>query len=123
MARPQFETNIQTSDRRRWQRDTQTLQKHPELAIAGPTMSWLRGAIRFTQKARDTVAMRRLTAPVLFIGAEQEKIVDARAARQLADDVPGISYLEIEDSRHEILQETDGIRRQFWAAFESFVGG
>jgi lysophospholipase len=123
MARPTFETNIQTSDRRRWQRDTQTLQKHPELAIAGPTMSWLRGAIRYSRVARDTVVMRRLTAPLLFIGAEQEKVVDARAARQLAEDVPGISYLEIEDSRHEILQESDAIRRQFWAAFESFVSG
>jgi lysophospholipase len=122
IAQPAFEGNVLSSERRRFNRDAQTLQRHPELAIGGPTFSWFYGALRFIKRVRNPAVMRKLSCPVLFIAAEQEKVVDARAARQLADEVPGISYLEIEDAKHEILQETDAIRRQFWAAFESFVG-
>ena len=35
----------------------------------------------------------------------------------------GLLHVDLRGSRHEILQERDSIREQFWAAFDAFVPG
>jgi alpha-beta hydrolase superfamily lysophospholipase len=36
--------------------------------------------------------------------------------------VPGFTLLSIEESRHEILMESNTIRQRFFAAFDAFMG-
>lgn len=119
--RNQFDSNPLTSDRLRWDRDMTTLEQHPELGVGGPTYSWLKGALDFIDRINNWPPRKPIACPVLLLGAGQETVVHARAARQFAQDVAGVSYIEIADAKHEILMEKNVHRRQFWSAFDSFM--
>jgi lysophospholipase len=63
-----------------------------------------------------------IQTPVLICGAGRDRIVRAEAIRDFARRLPHGTYLELEDSEHEILMERDSIRARFWRAFDGFVG-
>ena len=119
LGRNQFRGNPLTSDRRRWDRDSGTLEVAPDLGLGGATFSWLAAARRsFAAIAR----MGKPACPVLIVAAERDRVVDTEATRRLARRVPGIALVFIPGARHEILTEGDDFRRQFFMAFDSFVG-
>lgn len=118
MGRADFPGNPLTSDRRRWERDSSTLEAAPHLGLGGPTFAWLKAARRSLREVR---AMERPRAPVLIVAAAGDRVVSNEGIRQLARSVPGIALTFIPDSRHEILSERDEIRQQFLAAFDSFI--
>jgi lysophospholipase len=62
-----------------------------------------------------------LRAPVLIVAAGHDRVVRTEAAREFARRVPNVSFVAIEESRHEIVCETDWIRAQFLAAFDAFM--
>lgn len=120
LGRADFADNPLTSDKRRWHRDSGTLESAPELGLGGATFSWL-GAAR--KSLASVSAMRkRPQSPVLIIAAERDRVVSNAAIRQLARNVPGIALAFIPGAMHEILAERDPVRRQFFAAFDSFIG-
>ena len=47
-------------------------------------------------------------------------MVSADCQRLMAR-LPRARYIPLSDAEHEILMERDGIRAQFWAAFDAFV--
>jgi len=49
--------------------------------------------------------------------------VSSKAIEDLASRLRAGSQLVLRGSRHEILQERDSIREQFWAAFDAFIPG
>ena len=118
MGRDDFPGNPLTSDRRRWNRDSSTLEAAPQLGLGGPTFCWLRAARRSLKELRT---MERPRAPVLIVAAAGDRVVGNEGIRRLARRVPGIALTFIPDSRHEILSERDEIRQQFLAAFDSFI--
>ncbi|MFN4142645.1 MAG: alpha/beta hydrolase, partial [Aestuariivirga sp.] len=59
---------------------------------------------------------------VWFLLPGPDRVVGNEGIRQLARKVPGIALTFIPHARHEILTERDEFRRQFLAAFDSFVG-
>lgn len=118
MGRADFPGNPLTSDRRRWDRDSSTLEAAPQLGLGGPTFAWLHAARRSLKELR---AMEKPTAPVLVVAAGNDRVVGNDGIRRLARNVPGIALTFIPDSRHEILSERDEIRQQFLAAFDSFI--
>ncbi|HYH71301.1 MAG TPA: alpha/beta hydrolase, partial [Methyloceanibacter sp.] len=65
----------------------------------------------------------RLRVPVLMFAAGDDAIVDPRAIEDLASYLKIGSQIVMRGSRHEILQERDAIRQQFWAAFDAFIPG
>lgn len=118
MGRDDFPGNPLTSDRRRWERDSATLEAAPHLGLGGPTFGWL-GAAR--QSLRAVARMQKPQAPVLIVAAGADRVVGNEGIRRLARRVPGIALTFIPDARHEILGERDEIRRQFFAAIDSFI--
>lgn len=118
MGREHFPGNPLTSDERRWNRDSETLEIAPHLGLGGPTFSWLRAARR---SIASLASMKRPKAPVLVIAAGMDRVVSNDAIMHLAQRVPGITLVIIPEARHEILTECDAVRRQFLAAFDSFV--
>ena len=113
-----FEGNPLTSDRRRWERDSATLQAAPELGLGGPTFAWLHAARR---SLAEMAGMGKPRAPVLIVAAGADRVVGNEGIRRLARKVPGIALTFIPNACHEILCERDEIRSQFLAAFDSFV--
>ena len=65
--------------------------------------------------------MKKPLAPVLIVAAGADRVVGNEGIRRLARKVPGVALTFIPDARHEILSERDEIRRQFLAAFDSFM--
>lgn len=118
MGREDFPGNPLTSDRRRWNRDSSTLEAAPHLGLGGPTFGWL-GAAR--QSLMAVARMGKPQAPVLIVAAGSDRVVGNEGIRRLARKVPGIALTFIPDARHEILGERDEIRRQFFAALDSFI--
>lgn len=118
MGREDFPGNPLTSDRRRWERDSATLELAPHLGLGGPTYGWLGAARQSIARIRR---MKKPTVPVLIVAAGADRVVGNEGIRRLARKVPGIALTFIPDARHEILGECDMIRRQFLAALDSFV--
>jgi lysophospholipase len=65
---------------------------------------------------------RPLTAPVLIVAAGADRVVSTEASRDFARHVPGVAAVVVDHARHELLQERDEFRVQFWAAFDAFTG-
>lgn len=116
-----FAGNAFTSDRGRFSRDTAILSANPSLGLGGPTFSWLHAAFHAMDELKALPKGTMLKAPVLMIAAGRDRIVDPEAARQFSRRAANVAFVNIAESRHEILAESDSIREQFLAAFDTFA--
>jgi lysophospholipase len=116
-----FEDNFLTSDATRWKRDFNTLQEHPNLGVGGPTFAWLVATILSFKDLHRRRKSRGLNCPVMMILAGRERVVDNKAAHRFAANMPGVSVVTIAQSRHEVMLESDAVRKEFFAAFDSYI--
>jgi len=116
-----FEDNAVTSDRGRFERTQALLKAQPFLRIFGPTFGWLGAAFHSMSRLKRKSFAEDITTPLLVFGAGRDRIVNIEAIRAFVKNLPKARYVEIEDSMHEILSETDSIRARFWAEFDAFV--
>jgi lysophospholipase len=118
-----FEGNTLTSDRERFTRNLSVLQAAPELAIGLPTIGWLKAALDAIRRVGSERFAPRVRVPVLMLAATDDQLVASEAVEELAARLRAGSQIVLRGARHEILQERDSIREQFWAAFDAFVPG
>jgi len=118
-----FEGNPLTSDRERFMRNLSVLQTAPELAVEAPTIGWLKAALDAIARVGSEPFAPRVRVPVLMLAASDDHIVSSKAIEELAIRLRAGSQIVLRGSRHEVLQERDTIREQFWAAFDAFVPG
>jgi len=118
-----FEANKLSSDLERYTRNAEVLQTNLELSVGSPTASWLVAALHSMNKLMQSSFHMGIKTPILLIGAGSDRVVSNIASREFADRLKNCSYLIIPNARHEILQETNFLRDQFWAAFDSFIPG
>jgi lysophospholipase len=118
-----FEGNTLTSDYERFMRNLSVLQAAPELAIGPPTIGWLNAAIDAIERIGNEKFAPRVRVPVLMLAASDDQIVVSKAVEELAIRLRAGSQIVLRGARHEILQERDSIREQFWAAFDAFISG
>jgi len=118
-----FVNNPLTSDPVRYARNAAILEEDPTLGIASPTVAWADTAFRAMQtfKARDYPS--RIRQPILMLAASNDAVVSTSAIEEFAYHLRAGSHLVIAGAKHEILQEQDRYRAQFWAAFDAFVPG
>ena len=118
-----FDTNLCTSDQERFTRTLSVLKAAPSLAVGPPTIGWTSAAMRaMSELSRDAFA-DRLHVPILMLAAGEDRIVSSKAIEDLALRLKVGTQILLRGARHEILQERDLIREQFWAAFDAFVPG
>lgn len=118
-----FVTNNVTSDLDRYTRNTLLYETHPELALGGPTVAWMRAACKAVQRVQEPTFMAAIQLPVLFVAAGADTVVSTRAIESYSLRLKTGSMLTIDGARHEILQEADLYREQLLAAFDAFVPG
>lgn len=116
-----FPGNRLTSDVGRFSRDARTIEHTPELGLGGPTLGWLNATINSIASLSALKRVEKLRTPVLFVTAGNDRMVSTQAAMAMAHRVPGIAAVKIDHARHELLNERDEFREQFWAAFDSFL--
>jgi lysophospholipase len=118
-----FAGNPLTSDPVRYARNASILEQDATAGIGSPTVAWLDAAFAAMVEFRAGDYALQIETPVLMVAAGGDTIVSAAAIKEFAARLPAGSHLLIEGARHEILQEQDGYRAQFWAAFDAFVPG
>ena len=118
-----FEGNPLTSDRERFLRNIGILRAAPGLCVGPPTIGWLNAAFEAMARLKDEKYAPRIRVPSLMIAAGDDQIVSSKAIEDLASRLRAGSQIVLRGARHEILQERDAIREQFWAAFDAFISG
>jgi lysophospholipase len=117
-----FEDNPFTHDAARFDRTNEILKEHPELGRGAATFGWLRAALRSISRVTDPDYATRVKVPILLFAAGQDTIASTPAAEDLAQRLKLGQVIRIPDARHEILMETDAVRRRFWAGFDAYLG-
>lgn len=118
-----FTHNTLTCDEQRFQRNQQIIYDQPSLGLAGPTFSWVYHILRAIHRLNRPKNLNAPKIPTLFVLAGADKVVSSRAAEDYAHKIRGATVVIINGARHELMQEDDYYRQQFWAAFDAFIPG
>lgn len=122
-ARP-FAGNPLTSDPARFMRNTEITRLFPDLALGGPTVRWVWGALETARRINQPDFYEESpSVPVLIIAAGDDRVVSTRVLERFAARTRNVSLITIDGGRHELLQEADFYREQLWAAFDAFIPG
>jgi lysophospholipase len=116
-----FEANKVTSDPARYARNTLLYETWPQLALGGPTIGWLRAASKASGIVSAPEFMAAINVPTLVIAAGADRDDSTRAVESYARHLRLGALLTIDGAAHEILQEADLYREQFFAAFDAFI--
>jgi lysophospholipase len=118
-----FINNHLTSDPVRYARNAAVIEEDPTLGIASPTVAWADTAFRAMNTFRQQHYPSKIRQPILMLAASNDEVVSTAAIEEFAYHLRAGSHLVIAGAKHEILQEQDRYRAQFWAAFDAFVPG
>jgi lysophospholipase len=86
-------------------------------------MSWLDAAYRSMAEFADPLYPAKVRQPLMLIAAGRDEVVSTAAIEDFAVRLRTGSHLIVAGARHELMQELDRYRMQFWAAFDAFVPG
>lgn len=117
-----FDGNPLTSDRERYTRNSLVVQAAPQLGLGSPTIAWLRAALRSIAKLTAPDYPTQVKVPLLLFAAGMDRVVSTTHIEEFAVRLKVGAHVLIPQARHEILQETDDVRKDFWAAFDAYLG-
>jgi lysophospholipase len=118
-----FLGNPLTSDPVRYARNAAVLEVAPEVGVGAPTVAWASTAFKVMRQFAEAGYASAIRQPLLLIAAGRDEVVSTPATEDFALHLRAGSHLIVPGARHELLQEQDGFRTQFWAAFDAFVPG
>lgn len=118
-----FEGNPLTSDPDRFARNREVLLTAPHLRVGAPTIGWVRAALESVAMMAEETFPPSVKVPALMIAAGNDRIVSNGAIEALSLQMRTGTHLIARGAEHEILQEREAIREQFWAAFDAFIPG
>lgn len=95
-------------------------RRRPGYDLGVPSWGWLAAAYR-SCAALTEARMAALDVPVLLMGADRDRLVDAAAMRSAARVLPRAELTMFADSAHEILRETDPVRLAAYARIDAFL--
>jgi lysophospholipase len=113
----------ETSDKMRYERIRDLLTSAPHLGLGAPTIGWLQAASRSILHINNPTFAIKIKVPFLIIAAGNDHVVSVGAIEQFASRVKNSHLIVVAGARHEILQERDAFRDQFWAAFDTYIPG
>lgn len=103
-----YEGNTLTTDRDQFDYMSRQTDMHPELALGGPSLTWVKAAIDETSALME---MAPLDLPTVSIVGSGERVVDIDVVKTRMASWPRGSYLNIEGGEHEVLMESEDRRR------------
>lgn len=118
-----FAGNFLTSDPVRYARNAAILEEEPALGLGAPTVAWADEAMRLMKDFADPAYAGTIRQPILMVAAGNDSIVSTPAIETFGANLLAGRHLIIAGAKHEILQEQEQYRAQFWAAFDAFVPG
>jgi lysophospholipase len=118
-----FIGNVLTSDPVRFARNVAVLEQEPALGIGAPTIAWADSALRLMKDFAVPSYAAHIRQPMLLVAAGRDEVVSTPAIENFGMNLLAGRHLILPGAKHEILQEQDQMRAQFWAAFDAFVPG
>ena len=82
----------------------------------------MRAALRSCATVGALGYPEQIKVPALLFAAGGDEIVSVAAIERFAVGLKVGTHILMPGARHEILQESDGVRRRFWAAFDAYFG-
>jgi lysophospholipase len=123
IEKQEFLGNVLTSDPVRFARNAAILEQEPDLGLGAPTVAWADAALRLMQRFAAPSYANKIRQPMLLVAAGRDEVVSTPAIETFGSYLLAGRHLILPGAKHEILQELDVYRGQFWAAFEAFVPG
>lgn len=118
-----LEDSALTSDPLRYDRIRDIIKAAPWLSLGSPTLGWLNAAARSIVQINAFGFASAIRVPLLIVAAGNDTVVSTRVIERFATHVKTCRFLVVAGAKHEILQERDEIRDQFWAAFDAYMPG
>jgi len=118
-----FIGNVLTSDPVRYARNAAVLEQEPALGLGAPTVAWADVALRQMKQFAEPAYSASIRQPILMVAAGRDEVVSTPAIETFGQNLLAGRHLILAGAKHEILQEQDHYRGQFWAAFDAFVPG
>lgn len=118
-----FAGNRLSSDPVRYARSSRTASAMETGAIGAPTIGWTRAAFRIMKRLRRKKVLHAIHVPFVLMTAGDDTICNSLTTERAALHLKNGVAVRIPGSRHEMLLEQDGIRKNFWAAFDAFIPG
>ncbi len=103
------EWNALTSNRDMFDFLQNQLRQRPELSRGAPSFGWIHAALAECEWLWGATSP---AMPVLVLLGTSERVVDPAPVRAICQGWPGARLEMIPDARHELMMETDAIRRQ-----------
>jgi lysophospholipase len=116
-----FENNGLTSDPQRFFAIQRMIAENRSFNINSVTYGWLEATFEAIDHIHAPGFVRKITAPVLLVIAENDTLVCNHAIHRFAAGLPQHHVTTIAGASHEILQEKEKKQAQFWEAFDAFV--
>jgi lysophospholipase len=119
----EFIGNVLTSDPVRYARNAAVLAEAPEVGLGAPTIAWTDAALRMMKQFAEPSYAAGIRQAILMVAAGRDEVVSTPTIETFGMNLLAGRHLILAGSKHEILQEQDHYRGQFWAAFDAFVPG
>lgn len=111
-----------TADVARYADETWWHAQMPDDAPRPPSWAWLAEAFEATAVLANDPRLGALTPPVLMLVADNDGLVDARAAVKVAARLRDATLLRFgKEAAHEILREADPVRDRALATIDAFL--
>jgi lysophospholipase len=111
-----------TKDTDRYEDEIFWQSSKPELLLGPPSWRWVIEAFASTRRLSVDPRLKTLGVPLLFVIADDDKLVDPKAALKIAAKVPDARVVRFgKESAHEILREADPVRNRAIGEIDIFL--
>ncbi|MDD3029050.1 MAG: alpha/beta hydrolase [Alphaproteobacteria bacterium] len=118
-----FQNNPLTSDEDRFHFQERLFDAHPSLKTGGVTWGWLLAAVRSMNTMHTWPYLARIDHPVLTLTGDQDPITPPAEIAPFLNMIPRVYADVISGARHDVLNETEPLRRQAWERIDAFLDG
>jgi lysophospholipase len=113
-----FDDNPLTTDRDQFDYMSAQVERHPELALGGPSVLWVKAAL---EETRALLAMPPPKVPTLTLMGSREGIVEVPAIEARMARWPGGRLRVVQGGLHELLMESPPRRAETLAAIRAHL--
>ena len=101
----------------------QQIDQEPRLALGGPTLAWVRQAIKSMDVIHAEGFVEKIRIPITVCSAGADALVSVEAQTLVANRLPMGRQVIVADAKHELMMEIDAHREVFFSAFDDFPAG
>lgn len=108
-------------DKEIYKTECQFYRDNQDIAIGGPSFSWLHTALDSCDIIEENVKQTPTSVPLLIISVKDDHMVDETVYKPICDQLKHCKLALYEEASHGVLRDVKAIRQQFWNDFDRFM--